>query len=108
MKFIDVMLEKIYGKNIIDECELETLRLDNARLREENENLKVSFRSDTKLLNEKEDEIFNLHSEIEKLEQYLNDKNKEIDFYKKEVRESKQALYRLKEEITTYLESLPI
>jgi len=108
MNFTDAILEKIYGEKAIDECKLETLRLDNARLREENENLKVSFRSDTKLLNEKEDEIFNLHSEIEILEQYLNDKNKEIDFYKKEARESKQALYRLKEEITTYLKSLPI
>lgn len=48
MNFTDTMLEEIYGKKVIDECELETLRLDNARLREENENLKAQFRADTK------------------------------------------------------------
>lgn len=108
MNFTDDMLERVYGEKAIDECELETLRLDNARLREENENLKAQFRADTKILNEKEDEIFNLHNEIKTLKQYLGDKNKEIDFYKKEARELKQALYRLKEEITIYLKSLPI
>lgn len=99
MNFTDAMLEKIYGKKVIDECELETLRLDNARLREENENLKVSFSSDTKLLNEKEDEIFNLHNEIEIFEKRLKEYKNKICNLEDKNNYYKYAISELKHDI---------
>lgn len=70
MNFTDVMLERVYGEKAIDECELETLRLDNARLREENENLKAQFRADTKRIHHLEQQYLRIMERNKKLEKY--------------------------------------